>query len=55
MPSMPPAGAGGAGGVGMSVTMDSVVKRVEATEAAFCNTERVTFVGSIMPLLTISV
>lgn len=37
IPSIPPPfmGAGGAGGVGMSVTMDSVVSNVEATDAAF--------------------
>ena len=56
IPSMPPpAGAGAAGGVGISVTMDSVVRSVEATEAAFWSTERVTLVGSMMPLSSISV
>ena len=34
-PKSPPAGAAGAGGVGISVTMLSVVSRVAATEAAF--------------------
>ena len=53
-PISPPAGAAGAGGVGISVTTLSVVRSVAATEAAFCSTERVTFVGSMMPLSTIS-
>ena len=53
-PISPPPGAIGAGGVGISVTMLSVVSKVAATDAAFCNTERVTLVGSIIPLSTIS-
>ena len=53
---MPPPAAGAAGsGAGISVTTLSVVSRVAATEAAFCNTLLETFVGSIMPLSTISV
>lgn len=55
MPPMSGEGAGGAGGVGISVTMLSVVSNVAATEAAFCRAERVTLVGSIMPLVTMSV
>ena len=47
---MPGAGAAGAGsGAGMSVTMDSVVSTMAATEEAFCRAERVTLVGSMMP------
>ena len=53
-PMPPPAGAGGSG-AGMSVTTLSVVSRVAATEAAFCNTLRETLVGSMMPLSTMSV
>ena len=53
-PISPPPGAIGAGGVGISVTMLSVVNKVAATEAAFCNTERVTLVGSMIPHSTIS-
>lgn len=48
--------AGAAGGVGslMSATRDSVVSTMEATEAAFCRAERVTFVGSTTPASNIS-
>ena len=49
MPSMPPAGATGAGGSGLSATRDSVVRTMAETEAAFSRAERVTFAGSIMP------
>lgn len=48
---MPPPPIGGIAGVSslMSATTDSVVSRVDATEVAFCNAERVTFTGSIIP------
>ena len=36
-------------GWGISVIMDSVVSTMAATDAAFCNAERVTFTGSMMP------
>ena len=36
-------------GSGISVIMDSVVSTMAATDAAFCNAERVTFTGSMMP------
>ena len=55
MPSMPPAGIAGAGvGSLMSVTSASVVSRVAATDAAFCNALLVTLVGSRMPCLIMS-
>ena len=53
MPPMPPPG-GIAGGVlfsGFSATIASVVTSRPATEAAFCNASRTTFVGSMMPAL----
>ena len=43
------AGAAGAAGSGLSATTASVVNNNAATEAAFCNAERVTFVGSTIP------
>ena len=46
--------AAGAGGSGMSQTILSVVSKVPATLAAFCNAERVTFVGSKMPFSIMS-
>ena len=56
MPPMPglPAGAAGSG-AGMSVTRDSVVRTMAATEAAFWRAERVTLVGSAMPRSIMSV
>ena len=41
--------AAGAGGSGMSVIAHSVVRSIPATDAAFCNAERVTLAGSITP------
>ena len=55
MPPIPPCGIWGASGLGISATMLSVVRKTEATEAAFSSAERVTFVGSMMPLATMSV
>ena len=55
---MPMSGAGaGAGAAGslMSVTRDSVVRTIAATEAAFCKALRVTFVGSTIPAGIMSV
>lgn len=48
---MPPPPIGGIAGVSslISATTDSVVNSVEATEVAFCNAERVTFTGSMIP------
>ena len=34
---------------GISLIMDSVVRTMAATLAAFCSAERVTFAGSTMP------
>lgn len=50
---MPPP-IGGAAGVSslISATTDSVVNNVDATEVAFCNAERVTFTGSMIPAST---
>jgi len=53
-PPMPAAGAAGSGW-GMSVTRDSVVRTMAATEVAFCRAERVTLVGSVMPRSSMSV
>ena len=55
MPPIPPAG-GIMGGFfsGRSVMAHSVVNRRLATEAAFCNAERVTFAGSMIPAATMS-
>ena len=50
MPPPMPGFAGAAGsGAGMSVTSDSVVRTMAATDAAFCRAQRATFVGSVMP------
>ncbi len=44
MPPIPPiSGIAGAFGSGISATTASVVKNRAATDAAFCNAERVTF------------
>ena len=48
------AAAASALGSGISVTKDSVVSTIAATEAAFCKAERVTFAGSRMPASNIS-
>ena len=50
---MPPP-IGGAAGVSslISATTDSVVNNVDATDVAFCNAERVTFTGSMIPAST---
>ena len=48
IPGAPPAGIAGSG-AGISATTLSVVRIIEATLAAFCNAERVTFVGSTIP------
>lgn len=45
----------GASGAGISVTRLSVVNKVDAIEAEFCNAVLETLVGSIMPDFTISV
>ena len=45
---------GGAGGSGMLTTIASVVRTVEATEAAFSRALRQTFVGSTMPAAIMS-
>ena len=53
MPSIPgPAGICGSG-AGISTTAASVVKNVAATDAAFCNADLVTLVGSTIPALII--
>lgn len=55
IPSIPPWGIATAGaGSLISVTSASVVSRVAATLAAFCNALLVTLVGSRIPALTIS-
>ena len=46
------AGAAGAAGSGLSATTASVVNNNAETDAAFCNAERVTFVGSTIPAST---
>ncbi len=54
---MPPmSGAAGIGGFfsGMSATRLSVVRTIEATDAAFSSALRQTLVGSTMPSLIIS-
>ena len=53
IPPMPP-GIAGASSFGNSATMQSVVSIRPATEAAFCNAERVTLVGSSTPISTMS-
>ena len=54
MPPMPPpAGIGGTSSL-ILATADSVVRKVDATDVAFCNAERVTLAGSRIPALTIS-
>ena len=51
----PPAPAGIAGVFsGLSAITASVVKNSAAIEAAFCNAQRVTFAGSMMPDLIMS-
>ena len=52
-PMSPPAGIG-ASSFGSSATIASVVIIRPATDAAFCNAERVTLVGSRMPDSTMS-
>ena len=47
------AGAADAGSL-MSATSDSVVSTIDATDAAFWSAERVTFVGSTIPLSIMS-
>src|SRR5690625_1294629 len=57
MPPMPPVGsppAGAAAFSGLSATTASVVRNRAAIEAAFCNAERVTFTGSLMPAASMS-
>lgn len=55
MPPIPPiSGIAGASSFGNSATMQSVVSIKPATDAAFCNAERVTLVGSRTPISTIS-
>ncbi len=52
IPPIPPPPIGGMAGssFGISVMVASVVKSNPATDAAFSNATRVTFVGSIIPL-----
>src|SRR5438093_187320 len=52
-PPWPPAAAGSSSS-GFSTTADSVVSTSPAIEAAFCRAERVTFAGSMIPLLNMS-
>ncbi len=55
IPPMPPAGIAGAGTSSLiSATADSVVRKVDATEVAFCRALLVTLTGSRMPADTIS-
>ena len=55
MPSMPPGIAGISSlSLGSSAIIASVVSSKPATDAAFCNAERVTLVGSRMPMLNMS-
>lgn len=50
MPPMPPmSGIAGFSGSGLSAITASVVRNKPATEAAYCNAERVTFAGSTIP------
>ena len=48
------AAAASAAGSGLSVTSDSVVSTIAATDDAFSSAERVTFVGSRIPALNMS-
>ena len=52
----PISGAAGAAGTGsfLSATRLSVVRTIEATDAAFCSAERFTLVGSTMPFAIMS-
>lgn len=55
IPPMPPiSGAAGASAFGNSVTIASVVIIREPTDAANCSAERVTLVGSRIPISSIS-
>ncbi len=55
IPPIPPAGIAGAGVSSLiSATADSVVRKVDATDVAFCSALLVTFTGSRMPADTIS-
>gem|GEM_PF-5526613 len=47
-------GAAGFGASGMSVMSASVVKIIAAIDAAFSTADRVTFAGSMMPAVTMS-
>ena len=51
---MPGSGAGamGAGGSFLSATRDSVVRTIAATDAALSRVQRVTLVGSTIPLVS---
>ena len=53
---MPPLGSAGiaAAGSGLSATTASVVKNNPAMDDAFCNAERVTFTGSLIPAFSMS-
>ena len=53
MPPIPPAPAGilGSSSFGFSATIASVVSMSEATDAAFCSAQRLTFAGSMTPAL----
>ena len=52
MPSIPAGMADASSSFGSSATAASVVSRRLATDTAFCNAQRVTFVGSITPIST---
>ena len=55
MPPMPPAGMAGAGCSDFfSARTHSVVRNIEAIEAAFSRATRDTFVGSMIPALSMS-
>jgi hypothetical protein len=54
IPPMSPPPIAGPSSLGNSAIMQSVVNIKPATEAAFCNAERVTLVGSKIPISIIS-
>ena len=56
MPPMPPPGIAGTAGCSdfFSASTHSVVRNIEAIEAAFYSATRDTFVGSMMPALSMS-
>ena len=56
IPPIPPAGIAGIAGASLffSASTHSVVRNIEAIDAAFSNATRATFVGSMIPAFNIS-